>query len=247
MALVGSLNDIDVAGLIELARQTPGHNRLLIHSGGAEYYLYVSDGEIVHAQHERESGPPVVFAALERTGGTFELEKGAPPPPKTTIALPWNTLLLQGLQHIDETRAGSNSPTQLGPTKEITMASKERLEDVLKEMANDMEPGLRGIAVAGTDGMGIAFHKIAGEAAENLGSQMALIMQLSRRSAERLEKSDVEDVLLTSDKSYMLGRFLGDGNYFVVVNVDRDSVLGNVRLTVRNYADRMFKAVPGVK
>ncbi len=247
MALVGSLNDIDIAGLIELARQTPGHTRLLIHSGGADYHLYISDGEIVHAEQGRETGPPVVYAVLERTGGTFELEKGAPPPPKTTVALPWNTLLLQGLQRIDETREGSNSLTQLSPSEENTMAGKERLEDVLKEMANDMEPGLHGIVVAGTDGMGIAFHKIGGEQAENLSSQMALIMQLSSRSAERVEKSEIEDVLLTTDKSYLLGRSLGDGHYFVVVSVDRDSVLGNVRLTVRNYSDRLFKAVPGAK
>ena len=127
------------------------------------------------------------------------------------------------------------------------MASKERLEDVLKEMANDVEPGLHGMVVAGTDGMGIAFHKVSGDAAESMGSQMALIMQLSRRSAERLKEGDVEDVLLTTDKSYLIGRFLSDGNYFFVVNVARDSVLGNVRLTMRNYADRLVKAIPTAK
>jgi len=76
---------------------------------------------------------------------------------------------------------------------------------------------------------------------------MALIMQLSRRSADRVEKSDLEDVLVTTDKSYLLSRMLGEGAYFLVVNVDRDSVLGNVRLAMRNYADRIVKAIPGAK
>ncbi len=127
------------------------------------------------------------------------------------------------------------------------MAAKEKAEDVLTDMANDLEPGLRGLAVAGMDGLGIAFHKVSGEVADNLGSQMALIMQLSRRAADRMEKSDVEDVLVSSDKSYILGRFLGDSSYFMVASVERDAVLGNVRLAMRNYADRVLKAIPGTK
>lgn len=127
------------------------------------------------------------------------------------------------------------------------MAGKEKPEEVIKEMATDLEPGLHGIGVIGTDGLGIAFHKVGGDTAEMLGSQMALIMQLSRRSTERVEKSAVEDVLVTTDKSYLLGRVLGDGSYFLVVSVSRDSVLGNVRLAMRTYTDRILKSIPGAR
>ncbi len=245
MALVGNLSEIDVNHLIDLALQTPGYANLLVNSEGLRYRLYTNDGQVVHAEEGSRSGSKVVYDLLACTAGTFELEKGGKPPPRVTIEIPWNTLLLEALQYIDE-QSVSQSNSQIN-LEANTMAGKERLEEVLKEMANDMEPGLQGIAVAGTDGMGIAFHKIAGEAAESLGSQMALIMQLSRRSAERLKEGDVEDVLLTTDKSYMIGRFLSDNHYFAVVNVDRDSVLGNVRLTMRNYADRLAKAIPAAK
>jgi predicted regulator of Ras-like GTPase activity (Roadblock/LC7/MglB family) len=92
--------------------------------------------------------------------------------------------------------------------------------------------------------MGIAYNKVAGETAENISAQMALVVQVSRRSAQRLDNSQVEDVQVTSDKSYLIGRFLGDNEHFVFVNVNRDSVLGNVRLVMRNYSDRLLKAVP---
>jgi predicted regulator of Ras-like GTPase activity (Roadblock/LC7/MglB family) len=244
MALVGNLREADVASLVELSRQAQGHNRLRINSSGRQFLICVADGEVVHAEGGGYSGSAAVFAALGCTNGTFELEKGAPPPSQITIQLPWNTLLLQGLQHLDETRQHDLAHAN---QEDTTMAGKEKLEDVLKEMANDMEPGLRGIGVAGTDGLGIAFHKVAGETAESLGSQMALIMQLSRRAGERVDKGEVEDVLVTTDKSYLLGRFLGDGSYFTVVSVERDSVLGNVRLAMRNYSDRVLKSIPGAK
>lgn len=246
MALIGELSELDINHLIELACQSPGYSHLTINSAGEQYRLYTDDGQVVHAEQGKRSGAVVVYDVLTCVTGTFELEKGGTRPPKVTIEVPWNTLLLEALQYIDE-QAGSPSNSESHTMEGNTMAGKERLEDVLKEMANDMEPGLHGMVVAGTDGMGIAFHKVAGEAAESMGSQMALIMQLSRRSAERLKEGDVEDVLLTTDKSYLIGRFLGDNHYFAVVNVDRDSVLGNVRLTMRNYADRLVKAIPTAK
>jgi predicted regulator of Ras-like GTPase activity (Roadblock/LC7/MglB family) len=245
MALVGNLSEVDVPSLIELARQGTGANRLRIHSQHKQFSLYVNNGEVVHAEEGTHSGVEVVYAALSCNDGTFELEKGVQAAPPTTITVPWNTLLLEGLQRLDEQRQANDS--SISQREDTLMAAKEKLEDVLREMANDMEPGVRGIGVAGTDGLAIAFHKVSGDLADMLGSQMALIMQLSRRSADRMEKSDVEDVLVTTDKSYLLGRFLGDGMYFAVVNVERDSVLGNVRLAMRNYAERLFKAIPGTK
>ncbi len=247
MALIGDIREVDVPSLIDLARQGAGTNRLRINNNSRTITLYVTDGEIVHATlgEGDTGGVHGVYAALECASGAFELEKGVPPPTRRTIDIPWNTLLLQTLQHIDEHR--NHAQTTANQEETHTMATKEKPEDIIKEMANDMEPGLRGIGIVGTDGLGIAFHKVSGETAESLGSQMALIMQLSRRSADRVEKSDLEDVLVTTDKSYLLGRMLGEGTYFLVVNVDRDSVLGNVRLAMRNYADRIVKAIPGAK
>jgi hypothetical protein len=246
MALTGKLEEVDVPSLIELARQGPTLNRLSILGETASVTLYLVHGELVHASlNGQDSNVDALQTALQISVGTFELEKGAATPPQRTINTPWNTLLIQALQLIDESR--QNNPTISHTQETLTMATKEKPEDVIKEMANDMEPGLKGMGVVGTDGLGIVFHKVSGEAADSLGSQMALIMQLSKRSAERVERGEVEDVLVTTDKSYLVGRMLGEGAYFLVVNVERDSVLGNVRLTMRNYADRLLKSIPGAK
>lgn len=247
MALIGDLKDADVLSLIELARQGSGSSRLRLNSDSHTFTLFITDGEVVHADlgDGGTGGTEAVYAALACTSGIFELEKGVQPPAKQTITIPWNTLLLQVLQTIDENRQSQHYSDNT--QENFPMAGKEKTDDLIKEMANDLEPGLRGVGVVGTDGLGIAFHKMTGEIAEGMGSQMALIMQLSRRSAERLERGEVEDVLVSTDKSYLLGRVLGDGNYFLVVSVDRDSVLGNVRLNMRNYADRILKSIAGAK
>ena len=67
--------------------------------------------------------------------------------------------------------------------------------------------------------LNIAYYKVDGDTAENLGAQVALVTQVGQRSAQRLDKSSIEDVLLTSEKSYILSRALDGGNYFVGVSV----------------------------
>lgn len=237
--LSGNLGEVDVPGILELARQMPGVISVHITTAKAEYVIILNNGEVVHAFNQHGKGANILFEAFGIQNGSFAIEKGDGPPQETTINISWNNLLLQGLQHLDETK---NSQSTI--SEEIAMSTKEKLEEVLREMAAELEPGLFGIGVAGSDGMGIAYNKVAGETAENISAQMALVVQVSRRSAQRLDNSQVEDVQVTSDKSYLIGRFLGDNEHFVFVNVNRDSVLGNVRLVMRNYSDRLLKAVP---
>lgn len=236
--LSGDLKEVDIPSVLELARQMAEPVQVLFESDNQNYRLVVAQGEITHAESPDLDGPEAFYKLFTCKGGHFEIIKGGVSSQKNTIQIPWNTLLLQGLQRLDET--GENS--EITSKETITMAS-EKLEKVLQEMATEVEPGLRGIGVAGSDGMGLAFHKVTGDAAENLSAQVALIMQVSRRSIQRLEKSEVEDVLVTSGDSYLLGRFI-DGEHFLFVNVNRDSVLGNVRLVMRNYTDRLLKAIP---
>jgi predicted regulator of Ras-like GTPase activity (Roadblock/LC7/MglB family) len=237
--LSGNLGEVDVPGILELGRQMPGYLFVDITTPTKEYVIVMNNGEVIHASNEQGTGPGILFEAFGVQVGSFTIEKGDTPPQESTIDIPWNTLLLQGLQHLDETK-----DHLFNKSEKTIMSTKEKLEEVLREMAAELEPGLFGIGVAGSDGMGIAYNKVNGETAENLSAQMALIVQVSRRSAQRLENSQVEDVQVTSDRTYLIGRFLGDNEHFVFVNVARDSVLGNVRLIMRNYADRLLKAVP---
>lgn len=237
--LSGDLGEVDVPGILELARQMPGNINVFIQTQQGEFSIVLNNGEVMHAFNAQGKGASVLFDAFGIQAGSFHIEKGETPF-EQTIDIPWNSLLLQGLQHLDETQNSSTT----NKSEEKTMSNKEKLEGVLQEMASELEPGLLAIGVAGSDGMGIAYNKVSGETAEGISAQMALVVQVSRRTSQRLEKGEVEDVQITSNKSYLLGRFLGDNEHFVFVNVSRDSVLGNVRLIMRNYADRILNAVP---
>lgn len=237
--LSGDLGEVDVPGILELARQMPGSVMVHIKTRKGDLSIAVEEGEVVHAFNANEQGERVLYNAFGIQTGSFSIEKGATPTTRT-IDIPWNTLLLQGLQHLDETK----DSLSITVSEEKNMSTKAKLEEVLQEMASELEPGLFAIGVVGSDGMGIAYNKVSGETAEGISAQMALVVQVSRRSSQRLEKGEVEDVQITSNKSYLLGRYLGDNEHFVFVNVSRDSVLGNVRLVMRNYADRILKSVP---
>ncbi len=237
MAVTGNLGEVDVANVVELARQADAPVRLVLRNNGEEALLFVEGGDVVYARLGDRMGEEAVYEVLGWRTGTFEMEKGVEAPPERNVSLPWTALLLQGLQRIDESQE----------EEVIEMPAKERLEDVLEELANSLEPGLNGIAVVGIDGLGIQFHKISGEAADRLSSQVALLMQLAKRAVNQMGGGEVEDVQVTTKDGYFLGEFLGDGRYFLAVSVSRDAVLGNVRLMMRNFADRIYKAIPGVK
>lgn len=119
------------------------------------------------------------------------------------------------------------------------------LNEVLKEMAQEI-PGLVGCDVVGMDGVSIGTYspdpKFDTEAAS---AQFAMVMKLVQKSASQLNAGNVEDNLVTTDKSYIVTRFLGDGHYYLGVAADKETAsLGNLRLITRQFADDLWEAVP---
>jgi hypothetical protein len=54
----------------------------------------------------------------------------------------------------------------------------------------------------------------------------------------------VDDLLVTTDKTFILTRFLGDGTYYWGLAVSRNAVLGAVRVLMNEYADQLWEAIP---
>ena len=53
----------------------------------------------------------------------------------------------------------------------------------------------------------------------------------------------VEDNLITTDKVYIISRFLGDGSYLWVLTLNRTATIGTIRMTMSAMADRLLKAI----
>ncbi len=119
------------------------------------------------------------------------------------------------------------------------------INEILKEMAADI-PGLLSASVVGMDGLALANHVIAKDFdVEVACAQFALVMKLVQKTSTQLKDSEVEDNLVSTKKSYILTRFLGDGDYYLGIAADKDTAnLGNIRLIARNYADTLWEAIP---
>lgn len=119
------------------------------------------------------------------------------------------------------------------------------MNEVLKEMAGEI-PGFVASDVVGMDGVSIAGHTVDPKfSAEAAAAQFAMVMKLVQKSSDQLKAGAVEDNLVTTDRSYIITRFLGDGSYYLGIAVSReDSSLGNVRLVSRQFANAVWEAIP---
>ena len=248
MALKGNLRDMNLSDVIQTACKSRNQACLLVQSQDRQTQdtqasIFFADGNVVHAVLGSQVGEEVVYELLTWEDGEFELEMDIPSPPERTITVGWSGLLLEGMRRIDERVAGWEGLDILEEQQEVNEMAK--LDDLLKEMASDI-PGFVAATVSGMDGLGIASHSVVPEFDIEGGSaQFTLVMKLVQKATSQLGNDKVEDNLVTTNNSYLLTRFLGDGSYWLGLAVGKEAAsLGNVRLMARDYADDLWKAIP---
>ena len=101
MAVKGKLRDISLASLISVNCNEMNQARLTVWHGDKEGVLFFADGNITHMALGDQEGDNVIHEMLSWDDGEFELEPGVSAP-KRTVNTPWSTLLLEGMQHVDE-------------------------------------------------------------------------------------------------------------------------------------------------
>jgi predicted regulator of Ras-like GTPase activity (Roadblock/LC7/MglB family) len=69
-------------------------------------------------------------------------------------------------------------------------------------------------------------------------------MELATKVCSKVGLGKVEDNLTTSDKAYIIARFIGDGSYYWVVAVTRNATLGTVRMLMNEYSDQIYSILP---
>ena len=116
---------------------------------------------------------------------------------------------------------------------------------MLKEMAGEI-PGFIASDIVGMDGVSIAAYSLDPKFNAELScAQYAMVLRLVQKTASQLGAGNVEDNLTTSDKTYILVRYIGDGSYYLGIVVDKaNASLGNVRLIARQHTDALWAAIP---
>ena len=118
------------------------------------------------------------------------------------------------------------------------------MQEILMELAEEI-PGLMATAVVGMDGLTVAKVTRAPVNVEQTGAQMTMLIKLVETSTQKLGAGTVQDYLLTTDKAYLLLRFLDNSQYFLGMSADRRKAnLGKMRLYSRVYAKKLAAAMP---
>lgn len=265
MAVTGNLQDISLTNLIQMNAQSDFSGRLFLQSVDGEAGLYFANGEIVHAVLGKLTGREAFNQILGWEEGDFNLETDFAAPERT-IKANWSDLLLGALKYQDENSTGElkemvqESPPDLGAlfglekeninhspgegatTSEDNMAKK--MQEILTDLGEEA-PGLFAAAVIGMDGLPLADFSRQSVDTDSFSAQMTLLIKLVDTTTKKVEAGKVEDYLLTTDKAYLLVRFLDDGNFYLGIGaVRKTSSLGKLRLYSRIYAERLNAALP---
>lgn len=120
-----------------------------------------------------------------------------------------------------------------------------KLEQLIQQIRAELGTEFVSSFVIGTDGLSIA--SVSGQGNDEDGSKAArivMVMKLAQKTSEKLNLGEVKENLITSDKLYVLVRYILDGTYVWSVAVTRAATLGNVRLMMNDYMNQISEAIP---
>jgi predicted regulator of Ras-like GTPase activity (Roadblock/LC7/MglB family) len=200
MLLEGNLKDLSLVNLIQLNCQEMNEVKITLEYLGKEGIIFCSDGNMVHAATGSLTGEEAVYELLRWNGGTFRVQDSITLPERT-IDRNWNSILLEGMQRIDEGEAS--------------------MEDRLNKLAHDLNEmaTVSGAVIVARDGTVLAeavegnaekegaVAVFVGNAAGQIGEALALgpfdwgVVAMGRDRTLVLEKSDFFVGLLLTEKA----------------------------------------------
>lgn len=121
----------------------------------------------------------------------------------------------------------------------------QKLDECFQQMRAELGADFVAMDVIGSDGMSIA--SISGRPDRDDAASAARIimaMRLASKVSDKLGLGSVEDNLVTTDRVYVLSRFIGDNSYVLSLTVTREAILGAARMLMNDYAPQIWDAIP---
>jgi predicted regulator of Ras-like GTPase activity (Roadblock/LC7/MglB family) len=120
-----------------------------------------------------------------------------------------------------------------------------KLEELIQQVRSELGADFISTDVVGMDGLSIAGGSIDPNFnATDASARFAMVMKLAERTSAKVGMGKVDDNLVTTDKAYIITRFLGDNSYYWGLAVTRNATLGSVRLIMNEYAPQLWDAIP---
>ncbi len=120
-----------------------------------------------------------------------------------------------------------------------------KLDQVIQQFKNELGSDFVSTDVVGMDGISIAGGSVDPNfSASDAAARFAEIMKLGVKVSKKIDIGKVDDNLVTTNKNYIISRFLGDGSYYWVVVVTSNATLGTLRMLMNEFAPQMWDAIP---
>ncbi len=231
----GKLDEISATDLIQQHCLEKRTARLIIRNKKNLAEIYIKDGNLVHAQMDKQMGEGVIRQVLQWNEGVFETQEGKQPP-AISITRFWLNLLL------DENLPVETPRSSLG-NDSIPVEQRARLdnnpEGFLKGISTQLN-GYLGSALISLKGSIIAVHEVR---KLYLNEAMPYIMQLIKILPAISEKSGlgvIEEDLFTTESAYGLLRYLPNQEIFLLIITDRSArAVGNLLFFSRTIPDKI--------
>lgn len=123
-----------------------------------------------------------------------------------------------------------------------------KLEQILQQFKSELGADFVSTDVVGMDGMSIAGGSADPNfSASDAAARFAEIMKLAVKVSNKISSGGVDDNLVTTNKNYVISRFLGDSSYYWVVVVTNNATLGTLRMLMNEYAPQILNVIPQVE
>lgn len=120
-----------------------------------------------------------------------------------------------------------------------------KLEQVIYQFRNELGSDFISTDVVGMDGISIGGGSLNPNFdAADISARFAEVMKLTIKISTKVHLGKVDENLVTTDSTYIISRFLGDGQYYWVVVVSSNATLGTVRMLMNEFAPQINDAIP---
>lgn len=155
MGLVGDLQYLSLADIIQINCIGRNTARLTVHYPIGDGVFYFADGDVVDAKLGKLTGVEAVYKALEYDQGSFRVDSGIRAPTRT-INDNWSNILMEGLRLLDEARAGLIPGSAPLSAEQInaTTTGASRVQNPFQILVSDLTKikGIDGALAAARDG-----------------------------------------------------------------------------------------------
>ncbi len=239
VATQGVLNGFTISSLMQMIETDLRSCSVQIHGEGLQRGAMIfAEGEPYSASCGRLRGDDAILEMIGWDAVRVVFLRMPDKLPGKTVSSSIMALIMEGMRLKDERLAEQD---ELGgkvgnPSEGKNIMSG--LEQMMQDIAGEVD-GLIAVGVFGLDGSTVAVHNPTSTDMGVVAAKFAMVMKLVKRSVEDLENiGEFEENLVQTANAWILTRFL-DKEYYLAFLVSREGTLGNVRLVVKKYLEKV--------